>query len=198
MKKLLSFTLALIIGLSISIPAFASTSEEYPNSDEIYNYLINAGYPTDFIDTLDDTLRLRYYEGGYTFESSDITYGIFTEDYAVQYSLDNNGHVIIDDENLQELESLLSDTELVSKILAENITSNGVVTANTDVLSADDIDYNTIAEDIENGDYSIELLSLSNWSASIVCSHISYNTSTKVAKKILHIHGNGHTLQYGH
>lgn len=189
MKKILSVMLSLIMVLGISTTAFAESVDTEPSETEIYRYLVEAGYPADIIDALDDNTRLRYYEGQYQYESSGTSYGIFTEEHKVEYSIDASGEIIIDEQNLKNLEALLNDKEVLAKVLSHKAesseTSTLSATTGDSILSVDEIDIDSVMTTIDTGEVPVELMALSNWTGNIVCSHISYNTTTKVAKKNL-------------
>lgn len=187
MKKIICFILSMVMLLGLSFTAFAESVDVEASANEIYNYLCEAGYPADIIASLDDNTRLRYYEGQYQYESSSTSYGIFTEDYNVEYSINANGEVVIDEENLSSLEALLKDTNTVTKIISDKAvaseTSAISLSVNTVTPNVNEMNFNSIEKAINAGKTPIELASLSNWTGKIVCSHISYNSSTKVAKK---------------
>lgn len=192
MKKILSFVFSLAMFLSISAPALADSLDTKPSDAEIYRYLIDAGYSEEFIEALDDELRLEYYEGQYQFESAGTTRGIFTEDHKVEFSVDDSGKIVIDEQNLRNLEAFLNDKASVEKVLESKVEADetfALSSATGDaVLSADDVDginANAIINAVDRGEIPVEIMTLTNWNASITCSHISYNKTTKEAKKKL-------------
>lgn len=175
MKKIKIIT---SIGLSImlsSFSAYAATNSDLQielTTDILDEYLYNAGYPSNIIDDLDYETKLHFYEDGYSYESCETTYGIFTEEYNVEYEVDRNGNVQMDQENKAELKALLEDETAVNKIIEDKVKA-----------TEDDVVANLPQKLFLDGEQSAELLSLSNWSASMVCSHKSY--SGRVAKKNL-------------
>ena len=190
MKKILSFIFSLAMFLSISAPALADSLDTKPSDAEIYRYLIDAGYSEEFIEALDDELRLEYYNGQYQFESVGTTRGIFTEDHKVEFSVNDSGKIVIDEQNLRNLEAFLNDKASVEKVLesksnADEIyalcsgTSNAIISAD----DADNINASAIINAVEIGEIPVEIMKLTNWKASLTCSHISYKN--KVTKKKL-------------
>ena len=176
MKKIISVLLALVMMVSMAVPAFAA--ETTPNDEEILQYLIDAGYSMDIIENMDDATRLQFYERGYNYQSSTTTHGVFTEDYQVTFSVDNKGTVVLDENNRQELIRLLQDKDAVDKILHDKSLNKA-----NNVVVKKALDLNSLKADIIKGDSPIELMSLSNWSASLVVSHVSYDMETNVSTK---------------
>ena len=165
--------------LTSALPVSAAANDDRlsdtaatPTSKIIVSYLINAGYPMDIIESLDGATMLSLYEGGYQYDSSETTYGVFTEDYKIEFTLDSNDNVVIDAVNLQMFEQLLEDDEVVEKILDDKANS-----LDSEAASA------TSRADIADEQPSDSIKALSNWTASMVCSHKSY--SGGVAKKKL-------------
>lgn len=172
-KILLSIGLSAAMALSsISVYAAADSNlETKPPTDVIDEYLHNAGYPEDIINDLDDETKLHFYEDGYSYESCETTYGIFTEDYKVEYDIDKNGNVQMTQENRDAYNALLKDDSAIEKILEDKANA------------ATDGDANTPQLLLLDGKQEVDLMSLSNWTGSMVCSHKSY--SGGVAKKNL-------------
>lgn len=169
------FVIALGLCLSMVLSSFSAyaapecTISDLPSTKELNEYLIEAGYPQNIIDDLDEETKLHYFTDKYEFESTNTTYGIFTEDYKIEYSVDELGNINMDDENRAIYNKLIKDKKAVNKILADKIDANA---AGADTATSQKAIINS-----ENA----ELLSLSNWSASMTCSHKSY--SNGVARK---------------
>lgn len=72
-------------------------------------------YPMTFIEDIDDNLKKQLYDGHYTYESSNEIFGIFTEDYNIEYRLSSDGNVIIDPENMKKFDSLIEKNKIVEK-----------------------------------------------------------------------------------
>lgn len=183
MKRFISIFLCMVLCCSSVVTA--SAAEANPTDEEILQYLVDAGYSMDVIECMDDAMRLQFYERGYYYQSSTTTHGVFTEEYQVTFSVNDNGTISLDEANRQELIQLLQDEEAVEKILHDKALS-----ATNNVAMADEVVYNENALNVGElnaaiigGDAPIELMELSNWSGSLVVSHVSYNTSTHVSTK---------------
>lgn len=192
MKKILSFVFSLLMFLSISAPALADSLDTRPSDAEIYRYLIDAGYPEDIIAVLDYETRLQYYENQYQFESVGTTHGIFTEDHKVEFSVDDSGKIVIDEQNLRNLEAFLNDKDSVERVLTSKADADEIYAlcsgTNNAIISADDVDdinANAIINAVEIGEIPVEIMKLTNWYGSIICNHKSYNKSTGEVKKQL-------------
>lgn len=179
MKKFLSFFLSLSMIFTFTVPAMAADNimDMEISSETLNQYLIDAGYPVDFIQAIDTTVKEHLYKGQYSYESSNEVYGILTEDYNIEYSLDENGVIDIDAENSNEFIQLLNDSETIEKIL---LSQNSEASINRD--SRANVLQSKISK-VKNMSQDAALLTLSNWSASITCSHKSYTNG--VAKKYL-------------
>ncbi len=180
LKGLMSFVLSLILVASSGLTAFAADDEASnlaaePSTKVVVQYLLDAGYSMDFIEAIDDTVRLKLYEGQYTHESTTKTYGVFTEDYQVEYTLSDDGAIVIDDENVRIFEHILGEDSLVEKILTDKAMDVG---SRTEAA----VPKNEIQK-VEAMPVEQAILALSNWTASITCSHRSY--SGGVARKYL-------------
>lgn len=173
-KSLFGLFTASAMATSLFTSAFALDATQ-PNEDVLDQYLIESGYSQRFIDAIDETIKLRLYEGQYVHQSTGTTYGVFTEEYQVAYTLNDNGTIAIDDENLNEFERLLEDRPIVERIIDFNESKANLITS----LEGFDLDVKTVqAMPIETA-----LRTLSNWTADCVVSHKSY--SGGVAKKEL-------------
>lgn len=183
MKRFISIFLCMV--LCCSSVMTASAAEANPTDEEIFQYLVDAGYSMDVIDCMDDAMRLQFYQRGYHYQSSTTTHGVFTEEYQVTFSVDDNGAISLDEANRQELAQLLQDEDAVEKILHDKALSetNNVVMSNEVIYNENTLDLNVLETAIIGGESPIELMALSNWSASLVVSHVSYNATTHVSTK---------------
>lgn len=123
------------------------------------------------------------------FESVGTTRGIFTENHKVEFSVDDSGKIVIDEQNLRNLEAFLNDKASVEKVLESKVEADetfALSSATGDaVLSADDVDdinANAIINAVDRGEIPIEIMALTNWNASITCSHISYKNKVSTKK----------------
>lgn len=175
-KRLLAGLLATMMMSLMITTAFAEEPMDQPDSSIVEQYLLDAGYSMDFIEAIDDTIKLRLYEGQYVHQSTGTTYGVFTEDYQVVYTVGDDGEVIIDDENLHVFKQLLNDESTVEKI----IDSQEQSLLNTGKRNKEPtLDVRAVSEMSDDG----ALRALSNWTGSCVVSHKSY--SGGVVKKEL-------------
>jgi hypothetical protein len=178
MRKLMSLVIAGLMLITAVMPAPASASAVANVSEEILNqYLIDAGYPQSFIDAIDTTEKMHLYEGQYVFESMGEVHGIFTENHRIEYSLNDDGTINIDNDNLEEFNKLIRDSNEVKKIVShlELASSSGEVPT-VDLIQER-------INEIQSLPHETALRSLVNWSAEITCSHKSYKDG--VAKKHL-------------
>ncbi len=128
--------------------------------EQLDEYLSISGYPQESIDHYDYEIKIDLYENKATCLSSNITYGILTEDYSIYFTKNDTGDIVIDEKNKREFETLLKDSENIKKII--NYKKNY---SNTDGNSL-----------VDFSDTQASLLSLQNWYANLTCSAISqYN-----------------------
>lgn len=176
-KFIVGLTTICAIVTSLYIPAFAQEANK-ANPDIVEQYLLDAGYSQSFIDSIDDTIKSRLYEGRYVHQSTGTTYGVFTEDYQVTYTLADNGEIVIDSENMDEFEQLLKNQPVVERIIEfQELDAIGATMSGRSTESA----LNTQA--VQKMPMDEALRSLTNWSADCVVSHKSYTNG--VAKKEL-------------
>lgn len=185
MKKIFKATTAILLG-TVLLCSFQGNSmamrrtltdrdfedvELSQAEGDVEGYLLSAGYPLSFIRDIDETQKRDLFENKCTFESQEITYGIFTEDYNISYRLSDNGNVIMDEANKAAYHELLRNRDLVNKIIADKAESMQMAK-------------NTVsAAEINRMPENASILSLSNWTASITVSHTSY--SNNISKKKL-------------
>ncbi len=173
-KTVVGLITASTVLTSFCMPAFAQEMEN-PDSNVVEQYLLDAGYSPDFIESIDDTIKLRLYEGQYIHQSTETIYGVLTEDYQVMYTLSDDGAIVIDDENMKTFERLLQDEPMVERIIEFQEQDSDV----SERLMEPSLDIQTIQE----MPVEANLRSLKNWSADCVVSHKSYKSG--VAKKEL-------------
>ena len=114
LRKLISFVCCLIFIFTFAVSnvyAAASTNE-----NAIDNYLLKAGFSEDMVDKLPLNFKQQFCNEEAVLESCTITYGILTEDYSVNYTLDENQRIVIDKENLQEFKRFINDSEAVERV----------------------------------------------------------------------------------
>ena len=136
MKKKFFAVLVMLSLVVTSIPINAldaDTITEPTADEEVLEYLLDAGYPQEIIDTLDEDLKLKFFEQRQTYESSDTTYGIMTEEYYISYQVDSDGEILIDNANLAQLDALMAEQSTVEKILSDK---NQAVLSEGDTLQS--------------------------------------------------------------
>lgn len=168
-KRLLAgFLVAMVVVSLMATTAFAEEPMGQPDSSVVEQYLLDAGYSMDFIEAIDDTIRLRLYEGQFVHQSTGTTYGVFTEEYQVVYTVGDDGEVIIDDENLHVFKQLLDDESTVEEI----IDSREQSLLNTGMRNEEPtLDVRAVSEMSDVA----ALRALSNWTGTCVVSHTSYS-----------------------
>lgn len=178
MKKIVCLCTIFLMMVAVTIPAFASESVRTKVPEQsLDQYLIEAGYPISFISEIDTVEKLHLYEGQYSFESSNDIQGVFTENYHIEYRLNSDGTINIDPDDSDEFIKLMNNSEEIKKILlSQNMVSSLGRMTTIDSLQE------RISE-IQELPQEAALKSLSNWRASITCSHKSYTNG--VAKKHL-------------
>lgn len=122
MKKKFFAVLVMLSLVVTSIPINAldaDTIAEPTADEEVLEYLLDAGYPQEIIDTMSESLKLKFFEQRQTYESSDTTYGIMTEEYHITYQVDSDGEILIDNANLAQLDALMAEQSTVEKILSD-------------------------------------------------------------------------------
>lgn len=114
LRKLLSFVCCLIFIFTFAVSnVYAAASTD---KNVIDNYLSEAGFPDDIIEILPSHLKQLYYEKQVLFESSETTYGIMTEEYSIEYTLNEAQQIVIDEENIKEFKKFMKDAEAVKSV----------------------------------------------------------------------------------
>ena len=191
-----------------SVSALEKSKNEYDKSiNYIDEYLLDAGYPEDIITSLDEGIKLDFYNDKCSYQSSETTYGIFTEDYHIEYTLNKDGVISIDNESISQLNQLRNRPDVITKILYMNKVSNdistsssmvnisaiensepitGKATSNTSISSGDDYEQSiqnfqsehmNMINSLQQQSNDIVLLTLTNWKAYLICSHISHSNN---------------------
>lgn len=160
-------------------------------------FLVEQGVPKIAIQKLPFDLKKRIYLGESQIEVGEPTYGVFTDDYKVEYTLEN-GQVVMDQQSRAELRKLLNDEEAVANVLLSNeqaergqpIRLAANVKTEQDAMDARKAEVGTYLranrdeiQHLKGLPVEAALRSLQNWESGIVCIHISY--SNPVSKKLL-------------
>lgn len=154
-------------------------------------YLLEAGYPEGLINILKYDKKLEFYQNQYFCDSVGITYGIFTEEYRIEYTLDGNGNIIIDGNNSVELKKLLADEYEIAKILnAKDKAEKGDISPYAYDAVINEDEYAQLVEEanlrflaenaqlinsLQTGAPENSILALSNWTGAIYCNYLSYS-----------------------
>lgn len=178
LRKLISFVCCLIFIFTFAVSnvyAAASTDESVIDS-----YLAQAGFSEDIIEILPNDLKKSIFKRKEICESSDSTYGIFTDEYTVEYTLDKNNNIIIDNENIEELNKFLSDESAVNKVKADKLKMSDL-----EVLSSQRKNLEKVNSDVLSEKMQMGLISETNWTASIVVNHVKENDG-RVTKRFIY------------
>ena len=180
LKRVFVSILSMVMIISSNSTVFAMASDDngkninaIPNYDQ---YLIDSGYPMTFIEDIDDNLKKQLYDGHYTYESSNEIFGIFTEDYNIEYRLSSDGNVIIDPENMKKFDSLIEKNKIVEKIVADKNKEKNGINLLSGGMTAGSISF------LQECPTEVAIQALSNWSATITCSQKSYSNGVSTKK----------------
>lgn len=158
LRKLLSFVCCLIFIFTFAVSnvyAAASTDESV-----IDNYLSEAGFPDDIIEILPDQLKQTYYEKRAFFESYETTYGIMTEEYSIEYTLNEAQEIVINEENMKEYERFAKDSEAVKKVKENKNTVINIPESNRKTY--------TFSEQINSSVSPNSIISDTNWGGALL------------------------------
>lgn len=86
---------------------------------EIDAFLAEQGVPEIAIQKLPFDLKKRIYLGESQVEVGNPTYGVFTDDYKVEYRVED-GQAVMDQQSRSQLRKLLNDEEAVANVLLSN------------------------------------------------------------------------------
>ncbi len=139
---------------------------------------------TGLFETIDSFIEEAIHEiyaGGYTYQSSNVIYGILTEEYSITYEKDIHGNVVIDSENLQKLNQLLADTEAVEKIKSDKASAFAIREATQQQQDY----YNSLNPTATCSQQDATILSLSNWYAILTINKIT-QTNTYLNKSVIY------------
>lgn len=170
LRKLISFVCCLIFIFTFAVSniyAAASTDE-----NAIDNYLLKAGFSEDMVDKLPLNFKQQFCNEEAILESCTITYGILTEDYSVNYTLDENQRIVIDKENLQEFKRFINDSEAVERVRQSKRAAYSPEFKN--LLEVSDFAYYGDTNATQNVSPN-RMISETNWSAALFVAHKSHN-----------------------
>lgn len=166
--------------------AYSAITEE-----AIDAFLAEQGVPEIVTQKLPFDLKKRIYLGESQVEMGEPTYGVFTDDYRVEYTLEN-GRVVMDQQSRSQLRKLLNDEEAVANVLLSNeqaeagqpVRLAANVKTEQDAMNANREDTHAyLAANRENirrlqeMSEEIVLRTVTNWQSALVCVHLSYSNS---------------------
>lgn len=178
MKKLSAFlVVAILFFVLLAVLLFSTVPPEdsyIATEDAMYDYLVEAGYPEPIIESLTEEAIYEIYTGGYQYQSSDVVYGILTEGYSITYEKDIHGNIVIDAENLQKFNQLLTDAEVVEKIKSDKATAFAIREA---AQLRQDYYMSNLEPTATCSQRDATILSLTNWYATLTVSKITQTNS---------------------
>ncbi len=134
MKKLRLITLLVLAAFSLSVLSPVTVYAHVVGEDEIVSYLQSAGFTDDEIGNMCSSEKLQYYTSKSYVQERNITHGIYTDNYFIDFSIEDDGTVVIDEENRKELKSFLSDSTELAKVLHDKEQSAAIKQAEKDKL----------------------------------------------------------------
>lgn len=144
-------------------------------------YLKNAGFSAEFIEVNDYSIKLELYNAKATFSSAETTYGIMTDDCHISYTVNDDGSIKIETEELAKFEKLLAEDESVRKILNDKATSKNEAELAKICETKAGL---TVLRAMPS---EVAIRVLTNWSATLTCAHIYYkkvNGAYEAQKKL--------------
>lgn len=166
--------------------AYSTITEE-----EIDAFLAEQGVPEIAIQKLPFDLKKRIYLGEPQVEVGNPTYGVFTDDYKVEYRVED-GQAVMDQQSRSQLRKLLNDEEAVANVLLSNEqekaeqpvrhatnvrTEQDAVNANREDTRAYLAANRESIRRLQKMSEEIVLRTITNWQSELVCVHLSYSNS---------------------
>lgn len=197
MKRTMKVSIATLLLLAYSVVLMQSFAYSAITEEEIDAFLAEQGVPKIAIQKLPFDLKKRIYLGESTIEVGEPAYGVFTDDYRVEYKLEN-GQVVMDEQSRAQLQKLLSDEEAVANVLLSNeqaeagqpVKLAANVKTEQDAVEARKAEVGTYRtanrEQIQSFKAMPEeavLRTMRNWESYAFCIHLSY--SNAISEKIL-------------
>lgn len=190
-------SIATLLLLAYSVVLMQSFAYGAITEEQIDAFLAEQGVPKIAIQKLPFDLKKRIYLGESQVEVGEPTYGVFTDDYKVEYTLEN-GQVVMDEQSRAQLQKLLNDEEAVANVLLSNeqaeagqpVRLAANVRTEQDAMAARKAEVGTYLranrdefQRLKELPVKVALRSLQNWESGIVCIHISY--SNPISQKLL-------------
>lgn len=197
MKKIWKISVAALLLLTYCAVFMQGFAYSTITEEEMDAFLVEQGVPKIAIQKLPFDLKKRIYLGESQIEVGEPTYGVFTDDYKVEYTLEN-GQVVMDQQSRTELHKLLNDEEAVANVLLSNeqaepgqpIRLAANVGTEQDVMDARKAEVKTYRavnqEEIQRLKEMPEeavARTIRNWESQMLCIHASYADS--ISQKVL-------------
>lgn len=191
MKRMMKVSIATLLLLAYSVVLMQSFAYSAITEEQMDAFLAEQGAPEIVIQKLPFDLKKRIYLGESTIEVGEPTYGVFTDDYRVEYKLEN-GQVVMDEQSRSQLKKLLSDEEAVANVLLSNeqaeagkpVRLAANVKTEQDAINANKEDTRTYLMENREKIQSLKempedavLRTVKNWQSAIVCVQLSYSNS---------------------
>lgn len=178
LKKLLSFVCCLVFIFTFAVSnVYAATSTD---KSVIDNYLTEAGFPAYIIEILPESIKEQYYDEKVEFETCSTTYGILTEEHSINYTINEEQQIVIDDENLSKFYNFVDDSEAVNRVLESkqiDFVNGSTLKSNKLESSAEKINVDTTAR---------MLTEFTNWFGSLLVTRY-YERPDDIAKNVVYI-----------
>lgn len=197
MKRTMKVSIAALLLLAYSVVLMQSFAYGAITEEEIDAFLAEQGAPEIVIQKLPFDLKKRIYLGESTIEVGEPTYGVFTDDYRVEYTLEN-GQVVMDQQSRAQLQKLLNDEEAVANVLLSNeqaeagrpVKLAANVKTEQDARNVHKAKARSYLEEHRDEIQSLKempedgvLRTMKNWESAIVCYQLSYSNS--ISRKML-------------
>lgn len=191
MKRMMKVSIATLLLLAYSVVLMQSFAYSAITEEQMDAFLAEQGAPEIVIQKLPFDLKKRIYLGESTIEVGEPTYGVFTDDYRVEYKLEN-GQVVMDEQSRAQLQKLLSDEEAVANVLLSNeqakenqpVKLAANVKTEQDAINANKEDTRTYLmenwekiQSLKEMPEDAVLRTVKNWQSAIVCVQLSYSNS---------------------
>lgn len=197
MQKIMKVTVAVMLLLAYCAVFMQGFAYSAITEEEIDAFLAEQGVPKIAIQKLPFDLKKRIYLGESQIEMGEPTYGVFTDDYRVEYTMEN-GRVVMDQQSRSQLRKLLNDEEAVANVLLSNeqaqagqpVKLAAHVRSEKDALATRKAEAKTYQAANQEKIQSLKempeeavVMSLRNWEGNLLCIHTSYTNA--ISKKVL-------------
>lgn len=199
MKKIMKVTVAVMLLLAYCAVFMQGFAYSAITEEEIDAFLAEQGVPEIAVQKLPFDLKKRIYLGESQIEMGEPTYGVFTDDYRVEYTMEN-GRVVMDQQSRSQLRKLLNDDEAVANVLLSNeqaqagqpVKLAANIRTEQDAMAVRKAEANTYRaanqekiQDLKELSEEAVVRKISNWVSEMICIHTSYTNSIS-RKRILY------------